>query len=146
MGCDIHLYVEKRGDDGVWQSAEGLWTHEDDDVALDTPWRDRFYHGRNYDLFAILANVRNGYGFAGVTTGRGFNVISGPRGLPEDCDARIKSVSDSWGQDGHSHSHHTLAELLAFDWTQVAQKIGVVDALTFYRWSLWGRGNWKIRP
>jgi len=26
---------------------------------------------RNYDLFAILANVRNGHGFAGIKTGGG---------------------------------------------------------------------------
>ena len=37
---------------------------------------------RNYDWFSILANVRNGMGFAGVVTGQGFNYISTPKGVP----------------------------------------------------------------
>lgn len=39
---------------------------------------------RNYDWFAILANVRNGRGFAGLYTGSGFDVIAEPRGYPEN--------------------------------------------------------------
>ena len=43
------------------------------------------YGDRNYNLFAILANVRNGTAFAGCKTGEGFNPISNPKGVPSDA-------------------------------------------------------------
>jgi hypothetical protein len=50
---------------------------------------------RNYDWFAILADVRNGRGFAGVSTGEGFNVTAMPKGLPDDIsDEGIKFFCD----------------------------------------------------
>ena len=69
MGCDIHLYVERKVPGIGW-------------VSLEDP--NEHYNGltnRNYSIFAILANVRNGRGFAGIVTGTGFNPISEPRGL-----------------------------------------------------------------
>lgn len=53
--------------------------------------RDQWYHARNYDVFAILASVRNGVGFAGVITGSGFNPIDNPRGLPDDLSDEIRT-------------------------------------------------------
>jgi len=72
---------------------------------------DVFSPGRRYNLFAILANVRNGRGFAGIPTGRGFKPISMPRGLPVDVSPEIKKQSD-----GHSHSWLAVQELLDYDW------------------------------
>ena len=68
------------------------------------------YDERNYDLYSILADVRNGYGFAGSDTGEGFKVIRGYsqdhlRGLPEDVSRYVKWISDDYGSDGHSHRH-----------------------------------------
>lgn len=138
MGCDIHLYVEKRVD-GRWIPADE-WYEEEEDVYDDAgeetgrkrmrpviDWTARFYTGRNYSLFAILANVRNGRGFAGCDIGDGFNVISEPRGLPEDVCDQIKAESDNWGCDGHSHSWLTVCELLDFDWDQISLRRGVVE-------------------
>lgn len=66
MGCDIH---------GVWQAKkEGKW------VDIASEWEQN----RHYYLFSWLANVRNGYGFAGVPTYSPVIPISKPRGLPED--------------------------------------------------------------
>lgn len=53
------------------------------------------YHGRNYDVFAILADVRNGRGFAGIETGDGFVPILGfgeaaLRGLPDDLSPELR--------------------------------------------------------
>lgn len=48
------------------------------DVA--TFWDDE----RHYQLFSVLADVRNGYGFAGVPTGEWVKPISSPRGIPQD--------------------------------------------------------------
>lgn len=112
MGCDIHLFVETRNHDtGAWE------------LRSDAP---RLHH-RNYAVFAILANQRNG---------EGFTPISEPRGLPPDVsnalaaihandvaeepdeskeDADGEAYGDYWVGD-HSFSWLTLAELL--EWRQ----------------------------
>lgn len=142
MGCDIHLYVERR-ENGRWVSAD-IWTPNkyakyEGEPPVAVEYENRVYTGRNYDLFGILANVRNGRGFAGIKTGEGFNPISPPRGLPEDVSPEVKAESDRWGVDGHSHSHFTVAELDAYDWHQTTRHEGVVDALNFYIWRAEGK-------
>ena len=135
MGCDIHLYVERQDETGRWIAVDE-WTRdaEDDNRLSLKDWQDGFYTGRNYGLFAILADVRNGQGFAGIKTGDGFNPIEPPRGLPVDCSPEVREYSEQWGVDGHSHSWFTVKELMAYDWTQVSQLCGVVDAKTFEHW------------
>ena len=142
MGADIHFYVEKQVN-GVWQSAD-KWTPnrfagEEGEPPLSLDYKDRFYDSRNYNLFGILANVRNGSGFAGCDTGDGFVPISDPRGLPEDVSEQVKADSDRWGVDGHSHSWLTVAELLAYDWTQTTKLRGYVSAAEYYLWNRWKR-------
>lgn len=88
---------------------------------------DRALGSRNYNFFAILADVRNGRGFAGVSTGDGFNPIDSPRGLPGDISIEVKRHSDRDGVDGHSHSYITLKELLEYDWEQTTTHHGLVD-------------------
>jgi hypothetical protein len=93
------------------------------------PW-----DGRNYDLFAMLANVRNGRGFAGVPTGEGFVPIALPRGIPEDASPEAAAFLDSFGPDGHSQTFLTLAELDDYDWDgQSTMIFGVVAADTYER-------------
>lgn len=78
MGCDIHLTVEAFRD--------GSWRCVPNDCG---DW----YDNRNYDVFAILADVRNGSGFAGVSTGEGFAPIAPRRGIPADaCVEYLRSV------------------------------------------------------
>ncbi len=142
MGCDIHFYVEKRVD-GKWLPAD-KWEHDPDDEnpkRLRTPWRERFYDGRNYSTFSILANVRNGRGFAGIKTGDGFNFISEPKGIPEDACPEYKQECEAYGSDGHSHSFLTVAEIMAFDWTQTSTIEGELDGETFEKWERWGRNQ-----
>lgn len=74
------------------------------------------YTNRNYGLFAILADVRNGTGFAGVKTGEPTTPIDLPRGLPDDASEVYLAEVEHWGVDGHSHTYFTLAELLDHDW------------------------------
>ncbi|EAE1475538.1 hypothetical protein DX142_14555 [Listeria monocytogenes] len=104
MGCDIHLMVE------VKDRKTNQWTEYD--VANGAVK----YIGRNYDLFAILANVRNGLGFAGIDTGDAFIPIASPRGVPKDASKNYLSFVEDWGIDGHSHSFLNLSELQNFDW------------------------------
>ena len=72
MGTDIH---------GVFQ-ARNMQTNT---------WKN-IPHGyemqRHYQLFAVLAGVRNGVGFAGCVTGQAVSPIADPRGYPEDFGTR----------------------------------------------------------
>jgi len=140
MGCDIHLYAEKRVD-GAWVSAD-TWTDDEYEPGRKkVAYSGRFYTGRNYDLFSILADVRNGVGFAGVKTGDGFVPMADPRGLPSDCSDAVRAESDAWDADGHSHSSLTVAEIMAYDWTQTTRKSGWVDPVGWAEWKSSGAPN-----
>lgn len=175
VGCDIHIYVEKKNKEtGDWEAVKGpnpridmyrRWAmnerkkgdfesalqleekarqiesgealelaktnYPDDEYQMiaNAPgvYEDWIFDGRNYDLFAILADVRNGYGFAGCETGEGFNPIDQPRGLPDDVSSIVEKASEEWGIDGHSHSFITLRELLEYDWEQKTVQYGWVN-------------------
>jgi len=128
MGTDIHITVQQRQADG-WKTLDpklhGVLSYGEKDWCED----------RNYNLFAILANVRNGRGFAGVVTGGGFNVISEPRGYPEDLEPSFIEDAD-WG---HSHTWLSLKEILDFAWDQTTTSCGVVTPGEFVRWQTEGR-------
>lgn len=145
MGCDIHLFVEKRffryndknKKDGVWVNADKWSINEyhylypdDKESRLHVDRDDCFYTGRNYNLFAILANVRNDYGFI---------PISMPKGLPDDISPEIKAEANFYGADGHSHSWLTLKELLEYDWQQVTLRRGWVDEETYKQFKETGK-------
>lgn len=98
MGCDIHLYREKKVN-GNWIAADEF-VDEYNDGVLDVPWEKRFTD-RDYDLFGFLCS--------GVR--RQFEYSLHEKGLPGDISQEVKAVSDRWGSDGHSHSHLTIAEL-----------------------------------
>lgn len=150
MGCDIHFYVEKKVD-GKWVTAD-TWYDDKYSPGEKTIYPEDFmdrtkgpiYYDRNYDLFGILANVRNGSGFAGVDTGNGFVPIHELRGVPEDsCQEILKSAAD-WDADGHSHSWATVQELMEYDWTRTTKKRGWVSPKEFGRFVLEGRpSSWS---
>jgi hypothetical protein len=133
MGCDIHFFTEVRKN-GKWESVDE-WEEEDGWTHVER----ELYRGRNYNLFSILADVRNGYGFAGIDTGEPFNVIAAPRGVPESASDEYKNLVTQWGPDGHSHSWLTLQEILDFDWTQKTVNAGVLSARQFIEWDRWNR-------
>lgn len=138
MGCDIHTIAEVKNENtGKWESCGKIFPYEYYDPEKESKvdddgyeWNPKTvvspYSGRNYDLFAILADVRNGRGFAGIKTGEGFNPIDDPRGIPSDASSETKEFLNSYEGDGHSHSYFTVAELLAYDWDQTTIKCGVI--------------------
>lgn len=76
MGTDIH---------GVWQK------------KTQTGWEDinsNYEQQRHYQLFSILAGVRNGIGFAGVPTGDKVVPIAELRGLPADFELVREDAND----------------------------------------------------
>lgn len=118
MGCDIHFRVQKRIA-GEWAFAEAMIPDKWEEGRMRP---ETWYDGRNYQLFGILANVRNGYGFAGCDTGDPFIPIAEPRGLPDGLDPEKHYLGE------HSFSWLTLVELLAYDWSQETVRRGWVKA------------------
>lgn len=141
MGTDIHLYVERR-EGGEWVSADTWEPDEYSELApkpLSVPFDAHFYGERNYDLFAILADVRNGVGFAGVPTGTGFNVIAQPRGLPTDLSPQLAHEAEAYLD--HTPSWLLLSEILAFDWTQTVTKQAWCNGPNYAGWNEWARAR-----
>jgi hypothetical protein len=123
MGSDIHLRLEVMRD--------GAWTG----VPIERPdWRENGDtrpdpEGRNYSVFALLADVRNGSGFAGCKI---FDPIEAPlawRGLPDGVDPE----GSPWLGE-HSFTWATVAELKALDWDMVFHEYGVLSALEYNEW------------
>lgn len=125
MGCDIHPIIERmdrsRGEDG-----EVYWER----------WRNAGTPdlGRNYELFAALAGVRNYDGIAPVVEPRG---LPGVTGIYEDESGFKGSLKDQpcsefeayylrWHGDAHSSSWLTLAEIKAYDTEQVIEDASIV--------------------
>jgi len=97
MGCDIHLYVEKKVN-GKWiciSPLEYLPYGEYEKRKLAD-----LYNERNYELFGWLAQVR-------TINLNGFE----PRGFPEDASDEVRRLYKSWGVDAHTPSYLTLKEL-----------------------------------
>lgn len=88
MGCDIHMFVEVKND-GKWKAVPRRTRPEPEYSQWDKRTIECPYDDRNYDLFAMLANVRNGVGFAGIRTGEGFVPISMPKGFPDDASDEV---------------------------------------------------------
>jgi hypothetical protein len=135
MGTDIHGVFQRKTDKG-WEDIPSKWKQE-----------------RHYFLFSFLADVRNGYGFAGVPTYEPINPISSPRGLPEDFSMdgdehlttmevlgrRAKYVEDKnkptlWMGD-HSHSWLLSSEILtAAEKMKNTTRTGVISLEAFKKW------------
>ena len=108
MGSDIHIYTEIKksiNSEDKWVNVDN-WRYNPYYQEGNNNWErmlsvESIYSGRNYELFGILAGVRN----------RNNDSIDDPRGLPEDVSEVTKKESDRWDGDGHSHSWLTLREL-----------------------------------
>lgn len=141
MGTDIHetFYAKIEGE---WKEIESTYGGN-----------------RHYNLFAHLADVRNGYGFAGTITGTPVTPIADPRGLPVwltmekrpddgDEDALDEWYSDHWFGD-HSFTWLTADEILAREFYQGGYDVGVITIDQYKTWDrnapddysgdIWGR-------
>lgn len=115
MGCDIHMYKEKKVN-GQWVTADKGWADEYDEGVNDVPYENRFT-GRDYALFGLLADVR------GET---GFNQRE--RGLPFNMCKELMLLSKSYGEDGHSHSFMYLEEMKDL-WLMLQDKKVTVEGM-----------------
>lgn len=144
MGCDIHAAIEFRGEGGRWVALlfpNKYYGKYGATPEEEPPLTPRLALGRDYDMFAILANVRNGSGFAGIKTGDGFHFISDGRGLPAD----ITPAAKQYGCTGdHSDTWVSLREILEFDWNRTTTLTGVVNAVEFEQWDR--MKEWEPQP
>lgn len=106
MGTDIHGFIRNKRHDTVITTLEkaGIWH-------------------RNYTLFAAIAGVRNGSGFAGCYRHDPVEPLTENRGLPESdlidgysfwCPESMSDYTDdgkAWLGD-HSYTHFSVAEML----------------------------------
>lgn len=135
MGCDIHA---------IWQAKkDGKW------VDIESTWKQ----DRHYFLFSWLADVRNGFGFAGIPTYAPVKPIAQPRGLPNDfeCDddrhyCSVEAIDPSrreWLEEGekpnvwmgdHSHSYLSADEILSAQRPDGAWATGIVTRKFFENW------------
>lgn len=148
MGTDIHMVVQVR-DGKTWKRSTATmpctWcegtgksrrTHEECYFCNGKKARPLTFDDRSYYTFAILADVRNGHGFAGVDTGDGFIPIAEQRGVPEDFEVIDYELGD------HSFSWLTLRELLVYPhWERLSTLRGEVSLEEFAKWDSSGRGQ-----
>jgi len=82
MGSDIHMITQVR-ENGEWRTKHDAFN----------------YRTRNYSVFGMLADVRNGRGFAGAVYGTGFIPISEPKGLPDDLREKMYKILDEYDEE-----------------------------------------------
>lgn len=94
MGCDIHLYAERKNGD-VWEQVDG----------------DFFCDFRSYGVFGLWADVRN---YSQVTP------IAPRRGLPEDISGDVLAAHDD-DYDFHSETWLSVTELASFNYDAMTE-------------------------
>lgn len=93
MGTDIHGFIRYK----TWQKE---WKY------VELPPK---FDNRDYDFFAILADVRNSYGFAGSARyDKPVKPFTSSRGVPKDF--KLDDSTDLWLGD-HSFGYISLQEL-----------------------------------
>ena len=112
-------------------------------VVSKQPIKTNWNFDRNYTLFAILAGVRNGYGFAGCYRHEPLQPIAEGRGLPEFISVVEDRTGDlynkwhgRWDDEeefgcwlgDHSYTHMTVDEILEWKgWSNHLSQGGVVS-------------------
>lgn len=138
MGCDIHMHVEIRQDNGSWAEkvARTGWSNNSfgyTGYIRNTP--DWLFETRNYSVFGVLAGVKGTLG----------HTISKPRGLPVDCS---RGVYERRGNHGnylyHDTSWLTVDELVAFTWRPSGRCLRFLDS--FFEVAVPALQNLAINP
>jgi hypothetical protein len=125
MGCDIHLFTERKrniNNEEKWVNVDNwkLNPYYDKNDEEERKYKlNSAYRNRNYTLFSLLADVRN-YDDN--------KIISEPKGFPTDASEIVKKQNEYWEGDGHSHSFFTMKELYDFyEENKTVNFTGLVD-------------------
>jgi hypothetical protein len=102
------MYTERKVN-GEWVLAEPstrqLSSFSGDHYYISVPYQFQIYTGRNYQLFGVLAGVRQ-------CSDQKFE----RKGFPEDASPIVRGIYEQWGGDAHTPSYLTLKELKSIDW------------------------------
>lgn len=111
MGCDIHMFVEFKSKDGNWKHGDYYKKNQNYEKGSEYNGNEfeilELHGNRDYHLFSTLAGVRD---YSGK-----IKPVAEPKGLPEDVTECVKSISEEWDSDGHTHSFLSLRELRSYD-------------------------------
>ena len=118
MGCDIHMIAEIKdksvgANNQEWRPLldpifkDRYFDKKEPICRWNIPYTFQPYADRNYEVFSVLANVRNGWGIKPIDEARGY---------PEDMHAVSKWLLDGYDYVDHSPSWLSLDEVLAYDW------------------------------
>jgi hypothetical protein len=170
VGTDIHLLVEVYdGKSWKYQEPPTIELYYYPKTMTEPEMGTYWYWGRNYNLFALLADVRNGLGFAGTDTGDAIRPINDglPRAKPDDlspegehwwvtgygeagCPNMDRETGDGCAMCNanwpgyHDFTWHTLRDLVHADYDQVQTKRGWVDAMQYTQFLREGRpSSWS---
>ena len=77
MGCDIHMFIEKTTNGGLfWELDQDMHKvnidEKNNEINITSP-----HPGRNYEIFGLMAGVRS------------FTSLYPPRGIPQNCSLPI---------------------------------------------------------
>ncbi len=125
MGCDIHTSMQVRCNN-VWHDAQD-WQNEGGYVQVLGGYKTELLKERNYALFGILAGVRGDAPYP----------LAASRGLPSELSDKAREFHE----DNHSATYFTLAEVLAYDWTQLLARSGFVGPCEWARWRDYDKPN-----
>jgi hypothetical protein len=156
MGCDIHIVIERQDESGAWQIVPYVeepppWLNDDDygksrhaevnaRVAAGAGRMPHAFGLRDYDLFGIIGDVRNG---SGLQDGLTWPSIAPSRGFPADTLVKEgETVRDEdngeWTGD-HSFTWVSLDELAAFPWDDTTRvQHGLIGYRTWAQWKATG--------
>jgi hypothetical protein len=102
MGCDIHLYIEYKNKKVAFDGYKNSW-HS---------FVQRINPGRNYAMFALMANVRNWYSDGALP------VLVEPRGMPDDVGYYVKDESQIYISETILEGEHIVTMETANRWVE----------------------------
>lgn len=152
MGCDIHCIVERKGNDGMWKAIKGqgylikmykeylqeaIEEQNTENISyykkriskvrkeqgLSSEW---IFDDRHYELFALLADVRNYDEWP---------ALFADRGLPPLPSITTQFELRDWRRDAHSWTHFSLKDIKDANWDQKVIKTAVVEDETWEEFS-----------
>lgn len=117
----------------------------------DVPVVDTINNFRDYEVFSVLASVRNHrFASADFRTGGGYEPISEPRGFPADMSQETRHFFYLEAPEGFDIQFHTptwlrLDEILDYDWNKVTWHSGLIPESEWSSYLELGQPNEWLR-
>ncbi len=115
MGCDIHIWAERKTANGYEAVTDVLFA----EGSAPFDWRA-------YGMYGFLADVRN---YSDVPP------LAEQRGFPNDASSVAADDYDAWFSEAHSASWLSVAELAAFDYDNPVEDRRITVQLAENMWS-----------